>query len=119
MDIRDQWDKADTQIQRQIERVKTVIGLSVSCQIDWVTLYHDLQPYFKEEQLSQFVPHVSVVVRAWCEALVIKAEQESSEDWTDELLNKLGPAQTINLHIQVSCLNSTKPFTVGGFKELS
>ena len=102
MDIRDQFNKADTQVQWQFERVKTTIGLSVNCQIDWMTLHNDLITYFNPgEENSWFVPHVSAIVRAWCEALVIKAEQESSEYWTDELLNKLGPAQVINLHVQV------------------
>lgn len=70
----------------------------MNCKVDWAILWTECEAHFEDK--STFVPYVESQVLALCGALETKIEDESSP-WTEQLLEKIGRYQTLELEVQV------------------
>jgi hypothetical protein len=76
-----------------------IIGLKVSCNLEWDMLWTELEPKFPDK--ATFVPNVAGVIAAWCETLGARLEDDRFANWTEDLLGKLESVRSVKLHVQV------------------
>jgi hypothetical protein len=98
--IRDLWSKDDTEVQKAIAEVKQLIGHEVSIEPEWQLLWAELQKHYEDN--SRFVPDVVQVVVTWCRSLCEMAEEESNEEWTETMLEKLKAAHVLKVLLDVN-----------------
>jgi hypothetical protein len=102
--IRDVWDNKDGDVQRSFAKIKDVVGHDVSINPEWYILWAELKQLFSEP--GGFVPMIASGVTAWAAALVEIAENDSNEDWTEEMLEQVGGAGWIKVILGVSIVET-------------
>ena len=100
VNIRDLWSKDDAEVQKRIAEVRQLIGHEVSIEPEWQLLWAELQKHYEDN--SRFVPDVARVVSTWCQSLCEMAEEDSNEEWTETLLEKLKSTHLLKVLFDVS-----------------
>lgn len=98
-DIRDQFEAPTCAVQKAFKTLEGIIGLKVSCNLEWEMLWTELEPRFPDK--ATFVPNVAGVIAAWCEALGARLEDDRFANWTEDLLGKLESVRSVKIHVQV------------------
>jgi hypothetical protein len=100
VNIRDLWSKDDSEVQTSIAEVKKLIGHDVLIEPEWQLLWAELQKHYEDP--SRFVPDIARAVVAWCRSLCEAAEDDSNEEWTETLLEKLKSVHVLKVLFDVS-----------------
>ena len=99
VNIRDMWDKEDSEVQKSICGVKTLIGVDVNIEPEWQLLWTELQKNYPDPGL--FVPNIASAVSAWCRCICELADDDKNEAWTETLLEKLKESRWLNVLFEV------------------
>ena len=99
MNIRDFWNKDDSDVQKAFREVKTLIGHEVAAEPEWHLLWAEMQKHYEDN--SRFVPDVVQAVVTWCRDLCDMAEDDTNEEWTEALLEKLKAAHVLKIMFDV------------------
>jgi len=99
MGIRDSWDNPDSDVQKSIAKLKSTLGVSIHITPQWQLLWTDLQPTYQD--MGIFVPNLASVVYCWCTSLEALLDKGENEEWTEELLEKLGSTHGLNMLLEV------------------
>ena len=76
-----------------------MIGHDVLIEPEWQLLWPELQKHYEDN--SRFVPDVARAVVAWCRSLCELAEDDSNEEWTEQLLEKLKSSHILKILLDV------------------
>ena len=98
-DIRDQFEAPTCAVQNAFKTLEGIIGLKVSCNLEWDMLWTELEPKFLDR--ATFVPNVAGVIAAWCETLGTRLEDDRFTDETEDLLGKVESVRSVKIHVQV------------------
>ena len=90
-------------MQKSIAEVKKLIGHDIVVEPEWQLLWAELQKHYSDN--SRFVPDVVQVVVAWFRSLCELAEDDTNEEWTETLLDKLKSTHMLKILFDVR----TKP----------
>lgn len=96
-DVRDKFDAADTQIQRQLRTLKDSLGLPVHLDVDWSLLWAENEQTIDK---TAFVPYIIPYVDTLLDALIEKLKEETSS-WTEKFLELLTECHGLRLDLQV------------------
>jgi hypothetical protein len=99
MGIRDSWDNPDSDVQKSIAKLKSTLGVAIHIAPQWQLLWADLQSTYQD--MGIFVPNLASVVYCWCTSLEALLDKGENEEWTDELLEKLGSTYGLNMLLEV------------------
>jgi hypothetical protein len=89
-------------VQKAFKTLEGIIGLKISCDLEWDMLWTELGPKFPDK--ATFVPNVAGVIAAWCEVLGTRLEDDGFAEWTEDLIGKLQSGRSVKLHVQVCCI---------------
>lgn len=109
-DVRDEFEAPTCAVQKAFKTLEGIVGLKVSCNLEWDMLWTELEPKFPDK--GTFVPNVAGVISAWCEALGARLEDDKFAEWTEDLVGKLESGRSIKLNVQV-CLVIHKSIDTG------
>lgn len=87
-------------MQKAITEAIKLIGHDISIEPEWQLLWTELQKHYPDP--SRFVPDVARTVVTWCRSLCEIAEDDSNEEWTETLLEKLKSAHVLKVVFDVS-----------------
>lgn len=104
MGIRDNWDNPDSDVQKSIAKLKSTLGVPIHIIPQWQLLWADLQPIYQD--MGIFVPNLASVVYCWCTSLEALLDKGENEEWTEELLEKLGSTHGLNMRLEVKMVSS-------------
>ncbi|KAF2495273.1 hypothetical protein BU16DRAFT_527149 [Lophium mytilinum] len=99
IDIRDNWSKEDTKLQKAQKALSDLVGYRIDCEPEWQMLWAELQPHYPDT--STFIPSVCAVVSAWCDALTTLLDDEKNEEWTEKVLEELGKTHKVKIRLEV------------------
>jgi hypothetical protein len=99
MNIRDLWDKPDSDVQQSFDKLETLIGYIVILRPEWELLWSELKPNLPDN--AGFVPAIASTVAGWCKALEDIVGDDQNEEWTEELLEKAGKSSAVKLVLNV------------------
>jgi len=83
--------------QRSAE-VKKILGFPIDFDPEWPQLWSILQPHFSDT--STFVPHISEVIVAWCDAFLLWLKDDSNEEAVEQLLEEI-KYERVPLYLEV------------------
>ena len=106
-DIRDQFQAPTCAIQKSFKTLEGVVGLKVSCNLEWEMLWTELKPKFPDK--ATFVPSIATVISAWCDVLSTRLEDVKFAEWTEELIGKLESVRSIKLNMHVCPVCPQRP----------
>ncbi|KAF7308885.1 hypothetical protein MKEN_01088800 [Mycena kentingensis (nom. inval.)] len=111
MDVRDQWDNAQSSVHEAINALSKVLGHTIEPRIEWVLLWSTLKDKFPDNAV--FVPTVVRYAIAWYERLSARLENDAYADWADKLLDALKDGRALSLTIEAAEPNAkvTRPST--------
>jgi hypothetical protein len=101
MNVRDLWDKPDSDVQLSFGKLQTLIGYEIVLRPEWDLLWNELKPNFPDN--AGFVPAIASAVSGWCNALEEIAGDDQNEAWTEELLERVGKSNAVKVVLEV-CL---------------
>jgi hypothetical protein len=87
-------------VKKAFSSLKEIVGHDVACEPQWQMLWTELQDRFNE--IDQFVPTITNAVTAWAEALTKICDEETNEEWIEEMLERVkGAGSMIRLELLV------------------
>ncbi|KAK7025223.1 hypothetical protein R3P38DRAFT_2708324 [Favolaschia claudopus] len=111
VDIRDQWDSANSSVHESVSSLTKILGHTVTPTVTWPTLWGALKDQFASDN-SSFVPLVVRYTIAWYERLMGRLENPAHEQWTDQLLTVITErSKALTLHIEASEGGANLPST--------
>lgn len=100
IDIRDNWTKEESTLQKAQKVLADLIGYQIHSEPEWHMLWAELQPNFPD--MSTFIPSISSIVTAWCNALTTILDDDKNSEWTEQLLEELSNTNTLKIRLEVS-----------------
>jgi hypothetical protein len=85
--VRDYWDKEDGSLQKSLKSLNELLGFEVIVNPEWQLLLAELDGCYPDK--AGFVAAVSGCVSAWCKGMIELLDDESNEEWTETLLERL------------------------------
>ncbi|KAF7309893.1 hypothetical protein MIND_00361600 [Mycena indigotica] len=107
MDIRDQWDNAQSSVREAIATLKKVLGHTIEPRIEWPLLWGALKEKFPDNTV--FVPTIVRYTISWYERLSARLENEAYADWAEQLLEALQDGRWLSLTIEAAESKVTRP----------
>ncbi|KXJ89437.1 hypothetical protein Micbo1qcDRAFT_196767 [Microdochium bolleyi] len=99
--VRDNWDSTDCAVQKQLKKLRDVIGKDIDVQPEWQLLLAELDKAYDDK--AALVLDAASCVIGWAQGLEALAEDENNSDWAEELLDKT--EDRIRLHLEVGKSN--------------
>ncbi|KAF2807624.1 uncharacterized protein BDZ99DRAFT_522249 [Mytilinidion resinicola] len=99
IDIRDNWSKDDTKLQKSQKALSDLVGYKINCEPEWHMLWAEMQPHCPDT--STFIPSVCAIVSAWCDALTTLLDDEKNEKWADKVLEELSKTNRVKIRLEV------------------
>ncbi|KAI3319864.1 hypothetical protein HD806DRAFT_250876 [Xylariaceae sp. AK1471] len=96
--IRDHWTATSSPVQKAIQNLQEVLGITITINPEWPLLLNELDAFYPDKAI--LVPAVAGAVEAWCTALTTLADDEANAEWADMLLERT--KSRIRLFIEVS-----------------
>ncbi len=87
MDLRDHWENHDSPAQSSVKVLQDLIGLPVIINLEPAILWAELGKYYPDQAV--FIPSVTGVVKAWCDALAERFQDDVNAEWTEQFLEVL------------------------------
>lgn len=109
--IRDLWNKADSDVQKQLKALHELLGYEVVVDPEWPLLLTELEAVYPDKGV--FVAAVAGMVTIWCKAMGELLEDEENEEWTEGLLERLKESYSrLKLFLEVRAFASVLPLAI-------
>ena len=87
MDLRDYWEKPESPAQSSIKVLRDLIGLPVIIKREPPIIWAELGKFYPDPTV--FVPDITGVIKAWCDTLAERLQNDAHAEWTEQFLEVL------------------------------
>lgn len=100
--IRDLVDGPSSQLVAKTKALTATLGYPVILEPEWTMLWETLKPYYHDPET--FIPSISAIVIAWCDAFTSWLESDENEVAVEKLLDALKNTNRLKLLLEVRCM---------------
>lgn len=97
--VRDEWDNAESDIQKERKSLEALLGVEVKLAVEWPLLWTELKALYPDKNV--FVPNIVSVTRTLFRSLNVKLEDEENTAWNDLFLEEITKAQGFRVSFAV------------------